>query len=103
VTVRNGLTLAYTVALINAALAVMIAFGVAITNEQNAAIVGFVNAAVLVAARVLHLPERTADGGTVVVSHVPVLTTQGPVQTTHGAAGETVVTPLPATSGEPVV
>lgn len=97
-TVRNGLTLAYVVALINAALALLIAFGVTINTEQNAAIVGFVNAAVLLSARALHLPEKTADGGTIAVTHVPVLTTQGPVQTTHSIEGETVVTPLPVSA-----
>lgn len=101
VTVRNGLTLAYVVALINAALALLIAFGLSISNEQNAAIVGFVNAAVLVAARVLHLPEKTVGGGTVSVSHVPVLTTQGPIQTTKGPEGETVITPLPSVADQP--
>lgn len=73
VTVRNGLTLAYTVAFVNATLALLIAFGLAITQGQQAAIVAFVNAAILLAARVLHLPERTATG-TVAVHHVPVLT-----------------------------
>ena len=74
VTVRNGLTLAYTVAFVNATLALLIAFGLSITQGQQAAIVAFVNAAILLAARVLHLPERTARG-TVAVHHVPVLTT----------------------------
>jgi hypothetical protein len=94
-TVRNGLTLAYVVALVNALLALLLAFGVNITTEQSAAITAFVNAAMLLAARVLHLPESTPDGGTVRVTHVPVLQTQGPVQTTHGPGGETTVTPLP--------
>lgn len=72
-TVRNGLTLAYTVALINAALTLVVAFGVTVTTEQQAAIVAFVNVAILLTARVLHLPERTADGGTIAVQHVPEL------------------------------
>jgi hypothetical protein len=73
VTVRNGLTLAYTIAFVNATLALLIAFGVSLSDTQQATIVTFVNAAILLAARVLHLPERTATG-TVKVTHVPVLT-----------------------------
>lgn len=72
VTVRNGLTLAYTVAVVNAGLALVVAFGINVSTAQQAAIVGFVNAAMLLAARVLHLPEKTATG-TVAVTHVPVL------------------------------
>lgn len=98
VQVRNGLTLAYVVALINAGLALLVSFGLTLTLEQNAAIVAFVNAAVVVAARVLHLPERTVDGGTVSLTHVPVLTTQGPIITTKGPEGETSVTPVPGPS-----
>ncbi len=79
VTVRNGLTLAYVVAFTNAALALVISFGVSLDSGQQAAIVGFVNAAIMLAARVLHLPEKTADGGTVAVRHVPVLETQAPL------------------------
>jgi len=88
-TVRNGLTLAYVVALINAALALLLSFGVDISQEQQVAIVGFVNAAVMLGARVLHMPERTPDGGTVKVSHVPVLTTQTP-----GEEGPTTTTTI---------
>lgn len=78
VNVRNGLTLAYVVALVNAALTLVITFGVHFTADQQAAIVGFVNVAVMLAARVMHLPERTADGGTVSVKHVPELVTTPP-------------------------
>lgn len=91
VTVRNGLSLAYIVAFINAGLALLLSFGIDISQEQQVAIVGFVNAAVMLAARVLHLPERTPDGGTVKLTHVPVLTTQTPSQsdppTTSGQNG----------------
>lgn len=73
VTVRNGLTLAYVVALINAALAIVVAFGLTITAPEQAAITGFLNAAVLLAARVLNLPEKIPGGAIVGVGHVPVL------------------------------
>lgn len=96
VTVRNGLTLAYVVALVNALLALLLSFGVDISPEQAAAITAFVNAAVILSARVLHLPERTPDGGTIRMQHIPVLTTQGPVVTSHGPTGETTITPLPS-------
>lgn len=72
VTVRNGLTLAYTVAVVNALLELLISFGVHLTDVQHASIVGFVNAAMLLGARVLHLPEKTPTG-TVAVRHFPVL------------------------------
>lgn len=78
VTVRNGLTLAYVVAVVNASLTLLLSFGINITSEQQAAITAFVNAAMLLAARVLHLPERTPDGGTVQVTHMPILKTSGP-------------------------
>lgn len=100
VTVRNGLTLAYTVALVNAALAVAMSFGVHITNAQQAALVTFVNVAVLLAARVLNLPERTATG-TVQVQHTPVLVetpTAPPVPTVTPVAGPSVAT-IAATPG----
>lgn len=77
-TVRNGLTLAYVVALVNAALALLVSFGIHMNDTQQAAIVGFVNVAVMLGARVLNLPERTPTGGTVSVTHVPVLTTTDP-------------------------
>ena len=77
-TVRNGLTLAYVVALINCAMALAIAFGVDLTDAQQGAIMAFVNAAVLLSARVFHMPESTPDGGTVPVRHVPVLETTPP-------------------------
>lgn len=73
VTVRNGLTLAYMVAVINCAMALAISFGIHLTDVQQGAIMAFVNAVVMLAARVLHLPEQTPDGGTVMVRHVPVL------------------------------
>lgn len=73
-TTRNGLTLAYTVAFLNAALALVEAFGVHLNHTQELSITAFVNAAVILAARVLHLPEKTATGGTVTITHVPVLT-----------------------------
>lgn len=73
VTVRNGMTLAYTLAFVNSTLALVISFGVSLTDAQRAGIIGFVNAAFLLAARVMMMKEGTSDGGTVVVKHVPVL------------------------------
>lgn len=78
VTVRNGLTLAYVVAVINAVLALLLAFGLNLSSEQQGAIALFINASVMLAARVLHLPERTPDGGTIKVSHLPVITEKPP-------------------------
>ena len=89
VTVRNGLTLAYVVALLNATLQLLVSFGLTLSHEQDLAITAFVNAAVMVAARVLHLPERTPDGGTVKVTHVPVLATTTPNPSTDPPAVET--------------
>jgi len=93
VTVRNGLTLAYVVALVNALMAVLLSFGVHMTNDQIAAITGLVNAAMLLSARVLHLPEKTPDGGTVKITHVPVL------KQTSADGETTTVTPSSVTEG----
>lgn len=87
VTVRNGLTLAYTVAAINAALVLVTAFGISITQDQQAAIVAFVNISLLLAARVLHMPEKTPTG-TIKVDHFPVLVE------TPTLKPEPIVTPL---------
>ncbi len=92
-TVRNGLTLAYTVAAINALLELLISFGVHLSDAQHAGIVAFVNAVVLLAARVLHMPERTSTG-TVQVEHVPVL-----VETPTPPKPEPVTVPPVASAG----
>ena len=78
VNVRNGLTLAYLVALVNCAMALVVSFGVDLSNTQQGAIMAFVNAAVMLSARVMHLPERTSGGGVVAVTHVPVLEVKTP-------------------------
>jgi hypothetical protein len=72
------LTLAYVVAFINSALALVEAFGVVLTHAQEVSITAFVNAAVILAARVLHMPEKTPDGGVVAVAHIPELVTLSP-------------------------
>lgn len=93
-TARNGLTLAYCVALVNAGLTLVVTFGVHFTTDQQAAIVGFVNVAVMLVARVMHLPERTPDGGTVSVRHVPELVATPPVHKTTVPLG-IPLTPAP--------
>lgn len=104
VTVRNGMTLAYTVALVNALLGLLVAFGVNLNDTQRGAIVVFVNVAVLLVGRVLHLPEKTPDGGTVRVAHVPVLETTPPATVTvpavavTSAPAEALTTPQTVTS-----
>jgi hypothetical protein len=93
-TVRNGLTLAYVVATINAGLGVLLAFGIVVSEAQQSALIVFVNAAMLLAARVLNLPEKIpGGGGTVSVNHLPVLTTRT-------SSGETTMVP-PSTEGLP--
>lgn len=89
VTVRNGMTLAYTLAFVNSALALVEAFGVTLTHAQELGITGFVNAAFLLAARVMTMKEGTSDGGTVAVKHVPVLVETPP------DGGAPTITPLP--------
>lgn len=99
VTVRNGMTLAYMVAVVNALLGVLIAFGVSLTDVQRASIIVFVNAAVLLVGRVLHLPEKTPDGGTIRVAHVPVLeTTPAVPAVTTTPPAETLPPAAPVTS-----
>lgn len=50
----NGITMAYAMGAVNALLAVLLAFGVTMTDQQTAAIVGFVNAALVILAHVGH-------------------------------------------------
>lgn len=92
VTVKNGMTLAYTLAFVNSALALVEAFGVMLTHAQELGITGFVNAAFLLAARVMSMKEATADGGTVAVKHVPELVVTPP---NGGSPTVTAVTPDP--------
>lgn len=99
-TVRNGLTLAYIVAFTNAALSLVLAFGISLDGGQQTAIVGFVNAAVMLAARVLHMPESTPGGGTVAVRHVPVLETHPPASPPDTEPA-VIVPPLPVRPLEP--
>jgi hypothetical protein len=89
VTVKNGMTLAYTLAFVNSALALVEAFGVMLSHAQELGITGFVNATFLLAARVLSMKEATSDGGTVSVAHVPVL-----VETPPSGGTPTVTQPV---------
>lgn len=50
----NGITMAYAMGLVNALLAVLLAFGVTLSDQQTAAIVGFTNAALVILAHVGH-------------------------------------------------
>jgi predicted membrane channel-forming protein YqfA (hemolysin III family) len=106
VTVRNGMTLAYMVALVNALLGCLVTFGVDLSDPQRASIITFVNVAVLLVARVLHLPEQTPTG-TVRVTHVPALVTmtaatgttpQQETTTLAAVQGETVAAPASSTT-----
>jgi hypothetical protein len=87
VTVRNGLTLAYTIAFINAALALLVQFGVHLTTDQQTAITTFVNVSIVLAARVLHMPERT-PAGLVMVKHEPILVTEAEPEPDKGETVE---------------
>jgi len=56
----NGITMAYLMGLVNALLALLLAFGVPLTDTQDAAIVSFANAAMIVVAHLGHrLGEQT--------------------------------------------
>lgn len=50
----NGVSVAYAVGLTNSLLALLFAFGFRITSDQRAAIVGFVNAALVFTAHIAH-------------------------------------------------
>lgn len=93
VTVRNGLTLALVVAFVNTGLQLLTSFGVHMTDTQRAGITAFVNAAVMLGARVLSLPEKTAAGGTVKVEHVPQLVVTPPPEPTPPVAAAVIPTP----------
>lgn len=56
---RNGLTIAYTVAFINAALSLVISFGIHLTTNQQVSIVSFINIGIMLAARAMHLPTNS--------------------------------------------
>lgn len=88
VTVKNGMTLAYTLAFVNACLGAFESFYVHLNHAQQASLTTLVNASVLLIARVMTMKETTPDGGTVAVKHVPVV-----VETPPGG-GEPTVTPV---------
>jgi hypothetical protein len=59
----NGISIAYIMALVNAVLACLLAFGVSLTDQEIAAIVGLVNAAMALAIHIGHrVGEATASG-----------------------------------------
>lgn len=91
----NGITIAYLMGMVNAFMGVLIAFGVPLTDQENAAIVGFVNAAMIavihMAHRVgeVHARQQVAATAAVVAGVAPVgsdgLKTEGPA-TAEGQA-----------------
>lgn len=50
----NGVAIAYLLGLVNALLQLLLAFGVSISDKQNAALVAFVNAALVALAHLAH-------------------------------------------------
>ena len=54
----NGISIAYMIGLVNACMAVAMAFGLALNDTQQAAIVGLVNAALVLA---VHLGHRLGE------------------------------------------
>lgn len=54
----NGISIAYMMGLANSALALLSAFGVNLTEEQQAAITGFVNAFLVV---IVHVSHRVGE------------------------------------------
>lgn len=77
----NGITMAYAMGLVNSLLAVLLAFGVTLSDQQTAAIVGFTNAALVILA---HVGHRLGEA----------LSTQHPTP---------VATPAPAAAPAPTV
>jgi hypothetical protein len=58
----NGVALAYAMGLVNAGMALVIAFGVSLTETQQASIFAFVNAALVLVAHVSHnAAKRTKE------------------------------------------
>ena len=55
----NGVSVAYAVGLTNALLGMLLAFGFTLTNDQRAAIVGFVNAALVFTAHIAHAQAKS--------------------------------------------
>lgn len=54
----NGITMAYVMGFVNAALALLIAFGIHFNDQQQGAVITFVNAAMIVA---VHLGHRLGE------------------------------------------
>lgn len=54
----NGITMAYAMGFVNAALALLIAFGIHFNDQQQGAVITFVNAAMIVA---VHLGHRLGE------------------------------------------
>ncbi len=58
----NGVSMAYTIGLVNALLSLLLAFGVSLDSDQRAALVSFVNAALVLTAHVAHaMANRQAE------------------------------------------
>lgn len=58
INVQNGQSFGYVVAAVNALLGLVIAFGITISPEQQAAIIGFVNAALVAIVHVVKMPTE---------------------------------------------
>lgn len=54
VTNLNGISIAYVMGVVNAAMSLLLAFGVSISNQQDTQIVTFVNAILILMAHVSH-------------------------------------------------
>jgi predicted amino acid-binding ACT domain protein len=57
----NGVAVAYAVGATNALLAVLFSFGVNVTDDQRSAIVGFVNAALVLTAHLSHVQAQRSQ------------------------------------------
>lgn len=70
----NGVSVAYAMGLVNAGMALVISFGIRITESQQAGIVGFVNAGLILVAHVSYAQAK----------HSKIVIPAPPVDESHG-------------------
>ena len=100
----NGITMAYAIGLVNALLQVLIAFGVPLSDTENASIVAFANAAMIVAA---HLGHRLGEAFTSQHATVPAVPVVAPVDVPLAPVDPAPATvdaaPVPVATAAPVI
>lgn len=73
----NGITIAYAIGLVNIALALIVSFGVHLTQEQRGYLVAFINGALVLVVHISHrVGEATNSGATTAKSQASMQATE---------------------------